>query len=67
MVAELQGTGAVNSMRLKLLHGKVDRASQWGVEREILLRENQSCQQGKADGERKAVVASIPLRGRFPR
>lgn len=30
MVAGLQGTGAVISMRLKLLHGKVDRASHWG-------------------------------------
>lgn len=66
MVAELQGTGAVNSMRLKLLHGKVDRASLSRGEREILLRENQSCLQGKADRERK-VVDSIPLRGRFPR
>jgi hypothetical protein len=66
-VAELPGDRAVVSMRLKILHRKVDRASLSGGEREILGGGPEYSSRGKRRQRRENVVASIPLRGRFPR
>lgn len=64
MVAELLGIGAVVSMRLKIRHGKVDRASQWGGEREILGKGEPT---GKKGRRRKKVGCQHTIAGKVPK
>lgn len=67
IVAELLEIGAVVSMRLKITPWESGPRLSVGGEREILGK-GEPNQQGKRKGRRgKRQIASIPLRGRFPR
>lgn len=66
-MAELPGNRAVVSMRLKILHGKVDHASQWGVRGKSLEGGPEYSSRGKREVDEGIGGCQHTIAGKIPK